>query len=99
MPPLQTQAQQDALGSLQAWLKIGHGLASGLAHLHDHNIWHLDIKPENILCTTKPPARHELEREATAIRDWAATPKLADFGLSYCKGEESESSHSGPDIK
>lgn len=99
MPSLQALSKQDALGSLRAWLRIGHGLASGLGRLHELKIWHMDIKPENILCTSKPPARHKLEREAKAIRKWAASAKIADFGLSYFQTGEVESCDAGPDIK
>uniref|UniRef100_A0A0B7BN15 Uncharacterized protein n=1 Tax=Arion vulgaris TaxID=1028688 RepID=A0A0B7BN15_9EUPU len=38
----------------------------GLKHMHEHNIVHLDIKPENIMCETKK----------------ASTVKIIDFGLA-----------------
>lgn len=38
-------------------------------HLHDKNIVHLDIKPENLLLTNKDDSGHI---------------KLADFGLAIC---------------
>jgi len=41
-------------------------VCDGLCHMHEQNIVHLDVKPENILCTTKKS------------RD----VKLVDFGLS-----------------
>lgn len=47
--------------------RIGAGIASGLAAVHEANILHRDIKPENILIdrNTNPP-----------------TPKVTDFGIS-----------------
>jgi serine/threonine-protein kinase len=35
----------------QRSLKLAHGIASGLAAAHDHNLMHRDIKPENVIIT------------------------------------------------
>ena len=57
---------------------IGRGLTStetpspGLQHLHSHNVVHLDVKPENIVCQNLQ----------------AFNIKLVDFGLSRRLAED-----------
>lgn len=48
--------------------KYLHKIMSGLEALHSHNILHLDIKPENLLLSSKDESRAEL--------------KITDFGLA-----------------
>uniref|UniRef100_A0ACD5YVT6 Uncharacterized protein n=1 Tax=Avena sativa TaxID=4498 RepID=A0ACD5YVT6_AVESA len=49
--------------------KIIKGICEGIQYLHDNNIVHLDLKPDNILL------------------DENMSPKICDFGLSRCFGE------------
>ncbi|KAK9865121.1 hypothetical protein WJX84_002939 [Apatococcus fuscideae] len=83
MPPLQLLSESDPPGSFRVWLQIAHGIASGIKHLHQYSVWHMDLKLDNVLCTSRPPAKHLLREDASKIRTWQPTPKLADFGLSY----------------
>lgn len=46
--------------------KICFDISSGIKHLHDNDVFHRDLKPQNILYKTKP----------------ILTIKIADFGLS-----------------
>ena len=39
--------------SLEAAVAIAHQTALGLAHLHQHQVWHQDIKPSNLLQTAQ----------------------------------------------
>ncbi len=42
---------RDRLFSAEDGLRLGLDVASGLAHLHQHNVCHCDIKPSNLLWT------------------------------------------------
>lgn len=59
------------------YLSLMHGVATGLAHTHAHDIAHLDLKTENILLGQ--PARTCSSQTPSGTR-WI--PKLADFGLA-----------------
>jgi formylglycine-generating enzyme required for sulfatase activity len=47
---------------------IAKGVIAGIAHLHQHNVVHRDIKSSNVLIAQRP--------------DGTYNPKIADFGLS-----------------
>ncbi len=83
MLSLHNVAKRDPMGALMKWLDIAVGTAMAIMHVHSKGIWHCDVKPENILCSSQPPLRHTLENNASYIRTWDITPKLADFGLSW----------------
>jgi len=60
--------------------KICFDISSGIKHLHDNDVFHRDLKPQNILYKTKP----------------ILTIKIADFGLSKIFDEaKNEHSSSG----
>jgi formylglycine-generating enzyme required for sulfatase activity len=48
--------------------EIAKGIMNGIAHLHQHNVVHRDIKSSNVLIAQRP--------------DGSYNPKIADFGLS-----------------
>lgn len=57
-------------------------LLQGLCHLHEHNICHRDLKPDNLLIT--------ISRKGNVCL------KLADFGISRKFMAKKDSHHSGP---
>jgi formylglycine-generating enzyme required for sulfatase activity len=59
------QKQQLSLAEKEA---IARGVLEGIAHLHQYNIVHRDIKSSNVLIAQRP--------------DGTYNPKIADFGLS-----------------
>jgi len=58
--------------------KIIHQLASGLAHMHRHNIVHLDLKPDNILVTSD---------ETLKIGDFDNSVLLPDEEVHFEEGD------------
>ena len=44
---------ETGLISLEDAVELGHQVAGGLAHLHKHGVQHCDIKPRNLLWTSK----------------------------------------------
>jgi serine/threonine-protein kinase len=64
-------AEQGALSTARA-VRIAAELLRALAHAHRHGIFHRDVKPENIMFTT---------------RDGASRPVLIDFGLARVADE------------
>jgi len=59
------QKQQLSLAEKE---EIARGVIAGIAHLHQYNIVHRDIKSSNVLIAQRP--------------DGTYNPKIADFGLS-----------------
>ena len=66
---------------------IGAVVAKALAHVHGSGYVHGDMKPENILFTSKPPVEPakllpELQRALLAPEDASIVPKLSDLGAA-----------------
>jgi serine/threonine protein kinase len=41
-------------------VQLGCGLIKGLAYLHEHNIAHRDIKPDNLVCACDKDSRLQI---------------------------------------
>ncbi len=72
----------DALYYSEKWpsvvMMIGQMIATALQTIHDANFVHLDVKPQNILFNTKPPATgSDMLGQMTS---GTLLPKLADLG-------------------
>jgi WD40 repeat protein len=63
-------------------------LADAVQHVHEHAIWHRDIKPGNILLDPCPTA-------STAKDDPGFTPRLTDFGMAKLLEGGTSSTQSG----
>ena len=51
-------------------------IARAVGHFHTHGVWHLDLKPSNILLDGEPGAPWE-----------NVSPKVSDFGIARLEGE------------
>ena len=89
---LQTLA---GLSYVEAIVCLGSGLASGLAHAHEHGIIHRDLKPANVLLTSEGRAML-LDFNAAADTKQASAMAWAAGTFPYMAPEQLADFHGSP---
>jgi len=83
-PDLDQVIADDAIDPQRA-VRLGAGIAAGVAAIHDARVVHRDLKPANVIVTSAPaPTYDDVFDRAGQVVD---LPKIADFGVSRLVGQ------------